>query len=570
MPRMSTLLRSLCAVFLGSSVALSLANCSSDKPTSARGVAAGCVANSDCDKPLVCTFTICHRACKESRDCPNPSEHCLNLPEGSVCQLPEDGLTCTYSTDCKVPLKCAVDSKCRVACQGDGDCLGTTQVCVSHVCADKSEIDVRTKDLAHTNPVGGWNGKDDGPLSDAGTGGSPGAGGQSGGGGRSGSGGASNPPDSGPTPDSGPLACSGTGLAKFRPSNLPATLTFPSGLKPFTAQSCAFRTDSADPADPAITRPHFVYGCGAVEQPPSAVVTLSDGREAAVVFYDSVTLAAGRSLEVTGRRPLIIVSLGRVEINGTIQSAEDTVSGWYGGGAPGPTGLARPGICPIDTAAGGGRPGASVSTAGIGAGGGGFCGLGGAGSTVLTGTPPRPAGGTAYGTPELVPLVGGSSGGSTYKTGVGHGGGAVQIVSNVEIVIGDSGIINMGGGKGPNGDGAGSGGAILLEAPTVAVRGVLAANGGGAGEDGYGTANDALASDQPALGVQTGGDGGAGAKPNGSPGNQAAATQKLAGGGGGVGRIRINTGCGGTLTVTSSAVISPFKSTNCYTTGSID
>jgi hypothetical protein len=36
-----------------------------------------------------------------------------------------------------------------------------------------------------------------------------------------------------------------------------------------------------------------------------------------------------------------------------------------------------------------------------------------------------------------------------------------------------------------------------------------------------------------------------------------------------VGRIRINTGCGGKLTVASSAVISPSDVSGCYTTAKI-
>src|SRR5256885_10293812 len=53
---------------------------------------------------------------------------------------------------------------------------------------------------------------------------------------------------------------------------------------------------------------------------------------------------------------------------------------------------------------------------------------------------PGPAGGAPYGTPSLVPLVGGSSGGSSEGAGKeNHGGGAVQIVSGTSILIGDTG-----------------------------------------------------------------------------------------------------------------------------------
>jgi len=177
-----------------------------------------------------------------------------------------------------------------------------------------------------------------------------------------------------------------------------------------------------------------------------------------------------------------------------------------------------------------------------------------------------------------VPLVGGSSGGSSEGTGKdNHGGGAVEIVSGTSILIGDTGIINMGGGafKAPYGTGGGSGGAILLEAPTVTVRGVLAANGG-SGTAVYSDAQDGLASDQPAIGTKQdaagtrhAGNGGAGTLANGGNAEPPPTGLSSAGGGGGVGRIRINTGCGGMVTVAASAVISPAESTLCYTKGAL-
>jgi hypothetical protein len=144
-------------------------------------------------------------------------------------------------------------------------------------------------------------------------------------------------------------------------------------------------------------------------------------------------------------------------------------------------------------------------------------------------------------------------------------------------MINDSAIINMGGGGllgNSFGVGGGSGGAILLEAPTVTVRGVLAANGAG-GSGFYGDQQDGLPSDQPAVGARQdtlgrrAGQGAAGAIAQG--GNAQLPTNSLSagGGGGGAGRIRINTGCGGTLTVSASSVVSPAESTGCFTKGGL-
>jgi hypothetical protein len=180
--------------------------------------------------------------------------------------------------------------------------------------------------------------------------------------------------------------------------------------------------------------------------------------------------------------------------------------------------------------------------------------------------------------PSLIPLVGGSSGGSGERAGAGnHGGGAIEIVAGTSITIGDSAIINMGGADilgNSYGIGGGSGGAILLEAPTIIVRGVLAANGAG-GSGFFGDQQDGLASDQPALGARQdglgrrGGQGAAGATAQGGNGQVPMNSLSAGGGGGGAGRIRINTGCGGTLTVAASSIISPAESTGCFTKGAL-
>jgi hypothetical protein len=98
-------------------------------------------------------------------------------------------------------------------------------------------------------------------------------------------------------------------------------------------------------------------------------------------------------------------------------------------------------------------------------------------------------GGVGLGNPTLVPLRGGCDGG----IGRGGGGGAIQITSRASITITEGALINANGnagtalfgGPGPLG-GGGAGGGILLEAPTIELRGdaKLLVNGGPGAADG--------------------------------------------------------------------------------------
>jgi hypothetical protein len=320
-------------------------------------------------------------------------------------------------------------------------------------------------------------------------------------------------------------------------------------------------------------------GCGLnfATKTASAQVTLSDGRTAALLMADSVSLSSGAKLSIAGRRPLILVSNGKVEVNGTIVAAASSTNAWWGGGGPGLESGDRNGICPLDGAPGGGRMGTS-NVQGAGAGGGGFCGPGGAGSAHADASAPA-MGGVPYGNTDLIPLVGGSSGGSalggfTAAYGTNHGGGAIQVVSGTSILIGELGIINMGGGtpvsvaKAIAGGGGGSGGAILLEAPAVTVNGVLAANGGAGGGGYLQSGQEGQPSGAPATGGGVAGHGSSAADASGASARDPG-TGTAGGGGGGAGRIRINTGCGGTFTIGGSGIVSPNATTGCFTTGQL-
>jgi len=548
-----------------------------------------CVLNSDCMKfqppGLVCALGYCVKPCNISSDCPN-NERCVIVSSadatsdagadaaqsgpggsggsgggsgatgaggapapvlGTACQAPETVL-CHYNSDCKSPLICGIDQECRNQCQSDVDCPGHNnpidpQVCTSmtHLCADPmvdKDYDPTTKDFRTLD------------ASTTGGGGSGGGGGGHGGG----NGGTSGTPP----------ACT-AGLAGFHPSNLPATLAIPTGLQTITQSvNSTFDTDTM-----AFTTP---IG-GDAGAPVAMHVTLSDGRQATVLFFERYSLATGMSLVVRGQLPLILAANDTMVIDGTISTAPSPTNEWYGGGAPGPSMPARGGLCALNNCMGGGQPGSTNAALEIGSGGGAFCGLGGAGSILGPDAGAPPAGGLAYGVPELVPLVGGASGGSASSAvnQMNHGGGGIELLAGNSLTIDSNAVINMGGG----GDseayaiGGGSGGGILLEAPIVNLKGALAASGAsGSAYHGAGLNGAIGLTGAVGGGNGIGGVGSSATSINGGAGT-VMTTANFGGGGGGAGRIRINTGCGGALNVNSSALLTPGTTTPCYTTGTL-
>jgi hypothetical protein len=574
--------------------------CSSTKaPPTAR-----CLLASDCKSPLVCAQGYCVGQCVESRDCP-PGQRCVtvNLGAGDAgavdadvldaasvdggtgdagtgsrtgmsCQPPDIAM-CQNTAQCRMPLTCADDQQCRNQCTAAADCpMGQRCTTMSHLCADPTvdkDYDPDTNEFRS--------------MSGAGTDGAT-----SGGDGASSDGAGASSDGDGDGPQ---MSCPGTGLARFHPSNLPTPLVLPTDRVAYTQSvDGTFDTDSMTftptpgasqldgGADDGGANPwnaqHFQFSA-------------SDIREATVVYFERYTLGAKTTLTITGQRPLIIAGDGDIEIDGSIvtaPSADPVNLGWNAGGPPGPPQPLAVGICALNVPdVGGGNPGASDR----GSGGGSFCGIGGAGSPAFSTGPvdggadggTGPSGGAVYGTNDLVPLVGGSSGGSTdYATPKNHGGGAIELVSGTRVTVSLPGVINMGGGAdtgsatgaGEPRIGGGSGGGILLEAPNVVVQGVLAANG--ASGSGYNVGQPGQASAQPAvtpLGISVkGGDGSGGAKTNGQDGMIVDAVRVGGGGGGGgAGRIRVNTGCGGKFSQNGGAVISPSSTTTCFSMGTL-
>lgn len=213
-----------------------------------------------------------------------------------------------------------------------------------------------------------------------------------------------------------------------------------------------------------------------VELPP-------DGK----LHYTSVNIAANRTLRFARNAlntPVTLLSQGDVVIDGIID-----VSGQQAPGNPPIGGFGGPGG--FD----GGKPGFGASFPpgdGYGPGAGGAGNTGAGGDSAGGGGYFEPGQGAAsnfkglaYGSPLLIPLIGGSGGGGdtgTPGSGGGGGGGAILISSNTKIRVSGSGRVDALGGpwRGTSHNG-GSGGAIRLLAPRVEGTGQIRVNGGSSG-----------------------------------------------------------------------------------------
>ncbi len=335
-------------------------------------------------------------------------------------------------------------------------------------------------------------------------------------------------------------------------------------------------------------------------QPLAAFQTAGQGAglpELAVFSLDTLTVAAGGVLWIRGNRAPVLLACGDVQIDGTIDvSAENREPGpgGYGGGAggyrdEGDAIAAENGAAPLDSEAGGGGSTEDESPyRESGGGGGGHGQPGGAGGAATSGDGAHAGGsaGEVCGAAELVPLHGGAGGGGagSYRTGGdgGGGGGALQISAGGTLTIGNGAVIRAAGDGGGvssvsnygGGGGGGGGGAILLEAAELLAHGTLAANGGGGGggrtdyhpwgrycpqdtptAGGLGPAGTARASGgtecDASSGAPDAGGGGRGGSRAGAPahGETGFDGRASGGGGGGVGRIRLNSHQDAALTV---------------------
>ncbi len=341
----------------------------------------------------------------------------------------------------------------------------------------------------------------------------------------------------------------------FQPSNVSLTIiekATAGAMDEDVAGPCVIETDTSGPETDC-------FNTDGIEQ-----VTQSDGSRANVIVLKSLKIESNGAITVTGTVPLILVSLGDVTISGWIDGSSAGLSTGPGGGA-------AVGSDAMGLGKGGGLP--ASDSAAIGGGGASYCGAGGLGGGQTSHA-------NMYGNADLRPLAGGSSGGGG-AVGSGAGGGAIQLVAAGTFTMESGSYVAAGGQGGPfggttdqNSGGAGSGGAILVEAMSVSMDGTLAANGaGGGGAYSSPSGADATPNATPAPGAA--GSTGNGAGGNGSAAGKAAGSDGLSGtgkngggGGGGAGWIRISTPTG---TATTGGTFSPSLSpaTDCASIGKV-
>lgn len=495
-----------------------------------------CLTGARCDNGLSCTGGV-------AVTCASPTSLCLKA--AGTCN-PADG-GCTYSADPGKPCSDLNGCTSADACSDAGVCVGTPMACVAPSsclraagCAADAGC---TFGPATGDPCDDANPctTDDMCLMDAGCGGSavkctPNAcqsfANQCGGDGGCvfAAQGAGHGCDGG--------VCNGAGacipLFPYPPSNFTEqVLPTPGGP---TALNCAVVLDSRT-GDGGVG---FNGWCGN-PAPAYRLVPQGPGLDDAVlVSFSELSIGLDASVRLQGTRPVIFAATGSITVLGEVV----TSAGSFG----------------CADAGSGGEPAGDK-----GAGGGGF------GSPGASGGKTSGVGGAMNGSALLTPLRGGCPGG-----GGSRGGGALQLSAAANLsVTGTLAAPGRGGSGGTaannGGEGAGSGGGLLLEGLFVLVgpSGAVTANAGGGGE-GAGLfisgENGAIGSSRTAAAsaggssFNGGGSGGAGAA--GLTAAAAGAGSLFNGGGGGgagVGRIRINAV---SCSLSGAAVLSPRPTVN--------
>jgi hypothetical protein len=207
-------------------------------------------------------------------------------------------------------------------------------------------------------------------------------------------------------------------------------------------------------------------------------------------IFHCTTITVDQGATLSFRRnplntPVHLLATGNVVINGTINVSGSATLGNFAGGVGGPGGFdgGAGGFLTTGQALPGGAgqgPGAGKSgTANVGS----VASVGGGSYGTVDPTWPNTRDGQTYGSPLLIPLIGGSGGGGVdgnKDAGGGGGGGAVLIASSTIIRINASGAVrSRGGGAVASSGNGGSGGAIRLVAPRVYGTGIVSVNGSG-------------------------------------------------------------------------------------------
>jgi hypothetical protein len=305
-----------------------------------------------------------------------------------------------------------------------------------------------------------------------------------------------------------------------------------------------------------------IVTAGNVQSWPHTLEVAQTGAPPIRVFkFNSLLIPAGTTVVAVGSKALGIWAQRDVVVAGALRLNGDLVPFLT-------TAIAPAGTWTTASTWAGGAGGAAVGDSG--GGGGGFGASGGAGGQGIDGSTAGGGAGDLYPGAELVPLRGGSPGGTAVSADRAqpYGGGAVQIVACHSFSLRVGGVVSAGGSGGPAGGffstgglihggfGGGSGGAILIESPLIHLAAAVAANGGGGGggttvsgttgaagrgEDGRDDATPAAGGSAAGPAAGAGGSGGATAAPAGAPGGAAVEQGSSAGGGGGaVGRVRFN------------------------------
>lgn len=196
--------------------------------------------------------------------------------------------------------------------------------------------------------------------------------------------------------------------------------------------------------------------------------------------FTTIEVKAGATLSFTANAlnsPVHLLARSNVVIDGriTLNARNGTQTPPVGGlGGPGGFNGGNPGTGVVPPGAGYGPGGARGGTGSFNADG---AASGSFGSIGAGGTANRSA---VYGSPLLIPLIGGSGGGGfagSPGVGGGGGGGALLIASSTSIHVAGS-LEAVGGNGGVGGvDNGGSGGAIRLVAPKVSGTGALNVSG---------------------------------------------------------------------------------------------
>lgn len=258
-----------------------------------------------------------------------------------------------------------------------------------------------------------------------------------------------------------------------------------------------------------------------------------------VIAGSSVTI--DHPVDVTGSRPLVIVSSTTMEVTAKLDAAS------HRGGTTGPG--ANGAMCPVLAAAATEDGGA----------GGSFGGRGGAGGDSGSGGSP------AAGPVVPTALRGGCAGGNAHAVFVGGGakagagGGAVYLIARTSIDITASAVIDASGAGGDGasisnggggGGGGGSGGLVGLDAPAITIAGAVFANGGGGGGGSRAGNGSATNGEDPQMPLMAARGGSPGCGPCGRGGDGSVGTMRTGidgsstinsggGGGGGAGVILI-------------------------------